>query len=258
LEARIKKWREQFAPYQNNNNTTLQMKITNKLITLIGSFAVAASATAIANPLNPTSAKLDDKLRETTQRFAEFQGSRGKHIPLPVLSNCHGIVIMRTVKAGLGVGAETGGGVALVKNEAGEWSAPAFVVNAEGSWGLQIGAESADIIIVLMTQDSLKMLKDGASVKLGVDLAATAGPIDVGADFDTAELTSPVLIYSNAKGAFAGATIKGGGVVGAKKRNATYYGKTLPDILFGEGVKATPVGQVLIERLKSLSATASE
>lgn len=217
---------------------TNTIKQSRSFIKILSAVVLGATFT-YAGPFKKTPAELDAKFAAAELRLQELQAKPGKAIPSAVLANAQGIVIIRKLKVGLGFGAEAGGGVALVKNN-GAWSAPAFVSAAEGSWGMQFGAQDSDIIMVFMTQKSLDLLRQGGDANLGVEIQATVGPIDSGVDIDTDDLNSPILVYTDAAGGFAGVALKAGGIVGASKKNLTYYGIRMKEILFSG---TTPISE---------------
>jgi SH3 domain-containing YSC84-like protein 1 len=206
---------------------------------------------AIANPFQKSAEKLDLRIRRASERFVEMQADPKKRIPADVIAKAHGIIILHKVKAGLGIGGEAGNGVAMVRNKTtGAWSAPAFIASAEGSYGLQIGAQESVIIYLLMNETALKPLL-GGSLDVGVDVAATAGPNDTGGKIDTTTIQAPILVYSSAEGLFAGAAFKGGGILPAQKNNELYYNRNMNDILFDPAVRPTATGQHLIDVLRT-------
>lgn len=201
------------------------------------------------NPFAKSPEKLDLRIRRSAERFEALQAEPMKRIPAQLLSRARGIIILHKVKAGLGIGGEAGNGVAMVKDpQSGAWSAPAFISSAEGSWGLQIGAKEATIVMLLMNDAGLKPLI-GGSMNIGVDIEAAAGPNDGGGEIDTTTLQSPILVYSNAGGLYAGAAFKGGGIVPANKNNNIYYGQTLKQILFDRSARPTASGMALIQTI---------
>ena len=230
------------------------MKIPLRLLAIPAFLVITAHAgSVLAGPFKKSPAKLDVKIRRAAERLIALQAEPKKRIPAPLLANARGIIIIHKVKAGLGIGGEAGGGVALVKNkQTGKWSAPAFVASAEASYGLQIGAQESDIVLVLMGEEGLKPLL-GGSLEIGVDVQAVAGPADAGGDFDTTTLKAPILAYSNSGGLFAGAAFKGGGIVPAKKNNLVYYNAEMSRVLFEGTVKPTPSGQYLIDVIRTYS-----
>lgn len=208
---------------------------------------------AHAGPFEKSAEKLDLRIRRASERFVEMQADPKKRIPADVIAKAHGIIILHKVKAGLGIGGEAGNGVAMVRNQTtGAWSAPAFIASAEGSYGLQIGAQESVIIYLLMNETALKPLL-GGSLDVGVDVAATAGPNDTGGKIDTTTMQAPILVYSSAEGLFAGAAFKGGGILPAQKNNELYYNRNMNDILFDPAVRPTATGQHLIDVLRTYS-----
>jgi len=205
----------------------------------------------LAGPFRKSAEKLDLRIRRASERFVEMQADPKKRIPADVIAKAHGIIILHKVKAGLGIGGEAGNGVAMVRNKTtSAWSAPAFIASAEGSYGLQIGAQESVIIYLLMNETALKPLL-GGSLDVGVDVAATAGPNDTGGKIDTTTMQAPILVYSSAEGLFAGAAFKGGGILPAQKNNEVYYGRNMNDILFDPAIPPTATGQHLIEVLRT-------
>jgi len=214
-------------------------------LALVCLFALAG-VPAFGNPLKKSNEKLDLRIRRSADRFIEMQADPGKRIPADLLARARGIVILHKFKAGLVVGGEAGNGVALVRDKGtGAWSAPAFVSSAEGSYGLQIGAQESTIVLLLMNETGLKPLL-GGSVDVGVDVAATAGPFDEGGKIDTTTIKAPILAYSSAGGLFAGAAFKGGAILPAQKSNDLFYGRPMNDILFDPAVRPNATGQHLI------------
>jgi lipid-binding SYLF domain-containing protein len=135
----------------------------------------------------------------------------------------------------------------MVRNaQTGQWSAPAFISSGEGSYGLQIGAQETTVVLLLMNEVGLKPLL-GGSVDVGVDIAATAGPYEKGGKIDTTTIKDPILVYTSAGGLFAGAALKGGGILPAEKNNELYYGSTMNQVLFEPAIRATATGQHLID-----------
>lgn len=204
-----------------------------------------------ANPLKKTNEKLDQRIRRSADRFIEMQKVPGKRLPADLLARARGIIILHKFKAGLIVGGEAGNGVALVRDKTtGAWSAPAFISSAEGSYGLQIGAQESTIVLLLMNETGLKPLL-GGSVNIGVDVAATAGPFDEGGKIDTTTIQQPILVYSSSGGLFAGAAFKGGGILPEQKSNEMFYARGMNDILFDPAVRPNATGQHLIDVLET-------
>jgi lipid-binding SYLF domain-containing protein len=137
-------------------------------------------------------------------------------------------------KAALGLGGEYGRGVMSCRRGA-EWSAPIFMTLAKGSWGLQIGAEQIDLVMLLMNRRGLdKLLEDKAS--LGVDASVAAGPVGrSGSAATDAQMGAEMLSYSHSQGAFAGIDLSGGVLRPDTEADARAYGNnvTARDIVMG-------------------------
>lgn len=225
--------------------------------TALGLFVILATVSGFANPLKKSNEKLDQRIRRSADRLIELQADPAKRIPADLLARARGIIILHKFKAGLVVGGEAGNGVALVRDKTtGLWSAPAFISSAEGSYGLQIGAQESTIVLLLMNETGLKPLL-GGSVNIGVDVAATAGPFDEGGKIDTTTIKDPILVYSSAGGLFAGAAFKGGGILPAQKNNEMVYGRSMNDILFDPAVHPTATGRHLIDVIETYAGRRS-
>ncbi|MCM8817379.1 MAG: lipid-binding SYLF domain-containing protein [Candidatus Omnitrophica bacterium] len=174
-------------------------------------------------------------------------------IPAALFEKCRGIVIMRQYRAGFVFGVKGGFGVALVKDEkTGEWSPPAFVKAGEGSYGVQIGGQAVDSVLLIMNKEGMEMLMK-TKFKLGVDGSVAVGPIGRDAAAKLGPGTA-ILVYSRAKGLYAGATIEGGFILNDDEANQKFYGikgLTAQDILFGGAVDIPKEAKGLISALKS-------
>jgi lipid-binding SYLF domain-containing protein len=133
-----------------------------------------------------------------------------------------------------------GRGVLSVRTQGG-WSAPAFLTLTGGSFGLQIGGQAADLILVIMNRKGLESLVNN-QFKIGADASAAAGPVGRDAQASTdIQLRAEILSYSRARGLFAGVTVNGSTVRQDGDANQRFYGAPLTtrDIVFG-GKGGTP------------------
>ncbi len=122
-------------------------------------------------------------------------------IPRAILDKAEAVAIFpNTVKAGFIFGGHRGKGVISARNEQGEWSTPAFLTLTGGSFGLQIGAQSVDLILVIMNRRGLEKLLQN-EFKIGGDASAVVGPIgrDTEASTDLT-LRAEILSYSRTRG----------------------------------------------------------
>lgn len=166
----------------------------------------------------------------------DIMGVKDKAIPDKVMKDAKCIaVIPSTVKIAVGFGGEHGKGVATCRTGHG-WSGPAPITLTGGSWGLQIGGEAVDVVLVVMNQRGMDDLLS-SKFKIGGSASAAAGPVgrDAGADTDW-KLKAEMLTYSRARGVFAGIDLNGAVVSQDKDETRLLYGHmfTFQDILNGK------------------------
>ena len=152
------------------------------------------------------------------------------------LKDAKGLLIFPLVlKAGVFVGASGGNGVLLVKDpKTGEWSQPAFYTIGAVSFGLQVGIEGAEVVVLVMTQKAVASLLT-SSFKLGGDISAAGGPQGVGVKSD---VTAHFISFARAKGIFIGLDLEGSVISVREGLNQAYYGKevTPEDIIVNNEV----------------------
>ena len=153
------------------------------------------------------------------------------------LKNSKGVFIVpQLLKAGFIFGGSGGRGVVLIRDaKTGQWSQPAFYSVGSVSFGLQIGAESSEVIMQIRTQRGLESLY-GTSFKLGGDTSVAVGPVGVGAAGKG--VTADLVSFSRAQGAYAGLSLDGSVVKVNDDFNKDYYGKAVrpTDILVKKDV----------------------
>jgi lipid-binding SYLF domain-containing protein len=145
------------------------------------------------------------------------------------------------VKIAVGFGGEHGRGVATCRSANG-WSAPAPITLTGGSWGLQLGGQAADIVMVVMNQQGMDHLLS-SKFKVGADASAAAGPVgrDAAAGTDW-KMNAEILTYSRARGIFAGIDLSGAVVNQDKDSTRLLYGKMIPFARILSGKVAPPEG----------------
>ena len=192
-----------------------------------------------------TAKDTQDEIEQTTKAatiFKEIMTAPDRAIPQRILDNADCIAVFpQVIKAAFGIGGRGGRGVVVCRNASG-WSAPAFLNVGGASFGLQIGAEATDYVMLFMTPESARSLME-TNVKLGGNISVAAGPIgrEAGAATDL-KLNSQILTYSRSKGLFAGASLEGAVIETASNDMRDVYGPnvTARDVLFGDTVK-TPL-----------------
>ena len=167
----------------------------------------------------------------------EIMATPDKAIPDKIMSDAKCIaVIPSMVKIAVGFGGHHGKGVATCRTESGHWSAPAPVTITGGSWGLQLGGQAVDLVMIVTNDSGMQHLL-ASKFKLGADASAAAGPVgrDAAADTDW-KMKAEVLTYSRARGLFAGVDLNGAALTQDKDETRLLYGKFVPfaDILDGK------------------------
>jgi lipid-binding SYLF domain-containing protein len=149
-------------------------------------------------------------------------------------------VVPSLLKGGFVVGASYGRGVASCRTTSGAWSAPAFFGVKGGSFGLQIGGQAVDWVMVVMNERGMRNLLS-SKFKLGADASVAAGPVGRHAEGATDwKMRAQVLTYSRARGAFAGATLNGAVVTQDKNATRDFYGRMVPYRTLLAGSVAVP------------------
>ncbi|MFZ5584649.1 MAG: lipid-binding SYLF domain-containing protein [Thermodesulfobacteriota bacterium] len=195
------------------------------------------------------------KVKEADVVVSQIMSGGDNAIPVDLLKKCRAVVIFPDmVKAGFIVGGQYGTGVVLAKQPQGGFGAPAFFVMGGVSAGLQIGAQAADVILLVMNDKGLKGILNN-KLKFGADAAVAAGPVGRRAEaaLTGANVYADVYSYSRTKGAFAGISLEGGGIDFDAETSKAYYGKalTVRDILEKGLATPPPSAQNLINTLNS-------
>jgi lipid-binding SYLF domain-containing protein len=184
------------------------------------------------------SAKEDsvDRLQLATGVLKQIMDAPDKGIPEEVLDSAKCVVVVpHLVKGGFIVGGKHGRGVASCRTATG-WSAPAFISVGGGSWGLQIGVEGVDLVMLVMNDQGLQHLLS-SKFQISGEGSAAAGPVGRHASAGTDwKLNTELLTYSRSKGAFAGLTLEGAVIEKDVDSTTAVYGsdESLKAILGGK------------------------
>ena len=165
-----------------------------------------------------------------------------------LLKDAKGVFIApQILKGAFFVGASGGSGVFMVRDSrTGRWSQPAFYTIGSASFGLQIGGQASEVVLLAMTDRGVSALLSD-SVKLGADVGVAAGPVGMGASAATANLSADILSFARSKGLFAGISLDGAVVKVRNGLNEAYYSvKVTPtDILVKRTVANRHSGQLI-------------
>jgi lipid-binding SYLF domain-containing protein len=199
--------------------------------------SVIVSATARAGEISAAESR---RVKEAATVLREIHTVPDKDIPQDLWDKAECVIVVPSLKkAAFVFGGEYGKGLMSCRHT-GEWSAPAFMEIEKGSWGLQIGAQSIDLVMLVMNASGMeKMLAN--HVSLGAEISVAAGPVGRDARASTdAQLKAEILSYSRAQGLFAGINLSGGIVKPDSEDNQDLYGKNVTprDVVMGKTVKA--------------------
>ena len=169
--------------------------------------------------------KLETRINESKEVLAEFNKMK-ESIPHQLFEQTHGIIIIpKMINAGLVVGGKRGKGVAMVKGPDGKWSDPVFVTLTGGSFGLQAGVQSVDLVLMFKHSETLSNIGRG-SFTLGGDISVAAGPVGRSSTASTDyKFQAEVYSYSRSRGLFAGISLNGASLSVDETSNTEFYGK---------------------------------
>ena len=198
------------------------------------------------------------RLEMATTVLHEIMNAPDKGIPEEVLDHAKCIaVVPHMVKGGFVFGAEQGRGVATCRTAHG-WSAPAFFVITGGSWGLQIGVEGVDLVMVIQNEAGMQHLLS-SKFQIGGDASASAGPVGRHASANTDwKMNAEILTYSRSKGAFAGVDLSGAAIRRDDDSMKTVYGPDVSTQAVLDGkVPAPPQAHAFLASIRGARAEAA-
>jgi lipid-binding SYLF domain-containing protein len=177
------------------------------------------------------------------------------NIPQELLQTAECVVVIPSMtKIAMGVGGSYGRGAMVCRSGStftGPWGAPAMYALDGGSFGLQLGAESTDVVLLVMNKRGVDALLD-TKVQLGAGASAAAGPKgrSLGASTD-ASLRAEILSYSRSRGLFAGISLEGSSLRPDDDATEQVYGRkmTARDIVTSNGLAVPPSGRHLVDVL---------
>src|ERR1700729_4437582 len=202
---------------------------------------------------------IEKRIDNSAKVLDEIMATPDKGIPDKIRSDAKCIaVIPSMVKIAIGFGGNHGKGVATCRTESG-WSAPAPITITGGSWGLQLGGQAVDIVMIVTNDSGMQHLLS-SKFKLGADASAAAGPVgrDAAADTDV-KMRAEVLTYSRARGLFAGIDLTGAVLTQDKDETRVLYSDFVPfeQILRGK-VHPTSVSAAFLTAIRKYSHQAHD
>jgi lipid-binding SYLF domain-containing protein len=199
-----------------------------------------------------------EQSQKAATAFKEIMDAPDKAIPQKVVGDAECIAVFpQVIKGGFIIGGRGGRGVASCRVPGGGWSAPAFFSMKGGSFGLQIGAQATDFVLLFMNEKAMDSLLK-SKFTLGGDMSVAAGPVgrEAGAETDAA-MKAEVLSYSRSKGVFGGLELKGTAITPEKDEIKNVYGDniTAEQVLKSASTRAPSEVRAYPDTLASLSGT---
>jgi lipid-binding SYLF domain-containing protein len=230
----------------------------------IGSFVLLLGAAVLLGTMawaadDKDQSDVEKRIQNAATVLNEIMAVKDKAIPDKVMSDAECVaVVPNMVKVAIGFGGNHGKGVATCKTANG-WSAPAPFSITGGSWGLQIGGQAIDLVMLVMNQKGMDALLS-SKFKVGADASATAGP--VGREGEAAtdwKMKSEVLTYSRARGIFAGIDLSGSHIAQDQDETRILYGKMVPFATILSGKVDPPAGsEAFLTAVKKYSTQARQ
>src|SRR5437762_11435336 len=239
-------------------------KIKKSLLALTTAAMLVCSANWMVAQSTDTESKTSDtdvekRIRNAAQVLDEIMGMKEKAIPDKIMSDAECVAVVPSmVKIAIGFGGSHGKGVATCRTANG-WSAPAPLSITGGSWGLQIGGQAVDLVMLVMNEKGMHALLS-SKFKVGADASAAAGPVGRAGEASTDwKMKAEVLTYSRARGLFAGIDLSGAKIAQDKDETRILFGKMVPfsDVLGGK-VEAPSGSQPFLSAVKKYTAPTRE
>ncbi len=202
---------------------------------------------------------IEKRIDNAANVLNEIMATPDKAIPDKVMNDAKCIAVVPSmVKIAVGFGGNHGKGIATCRTADGKWSAPAPITITGGSFGLQLGGQAIDLVMIITNDQGMQHLLS-SKFKLGADASAAAGPVgrDAAADTDW-KLKAEVLTYARARGVFAGIDLNGSAITQDKDETRVLYEKFVPfdQILEGK-VRAPEMAEPFLSAVKKYASQAS-
>jgi lipid-binding SYLF domain-containing protein len=206
-----------------------------------------------------TQEKETQRLKDSYDVLHDILGMPDKGIPRDLLNKSECVIVVPSMKkAAFIVGASYGRGTMLCRSGEdfrGPWSAPAFFALEGGSFGLQVGGQATDYVILVMNEKGARSVMS-SKVKLGGDASVAAGPVGRTTSAETdIVMKAEMLSWSRNRGIFAGISLQGSTIRSDDDANKNLYGKELDakQIILQKEVKTPPAGEPLVKLLDNVS-----
>jgi SH3 domain-containing YSC84-like protein 1 len=212
------------------------MRLFSQYLISLATVMLVVTSIGWAQEQKANESDIAKRLDASAKVLDEIMAAPDKGIPDNILGDAKCVAVVPSlVKFAFVFGGQHGKGVATCRSANG-WSAPAPITITGGSWGLQLGGEATDLVMLIMNQQGMDHLLS-SKFKIGADASAAAGPVGRHASADTDwKMKAEVLSYSRSRGIFAGVDLSGSAVTQDKDETHILYGRMIPfeDILSGK------------------------
>src|SRR6202166_3871725 len=236
------------------------MSITKQFAATL-SFSAILAFCAIVN-IAHAGAREEGRLLTATEVLEEVQAMPDQQIPDALLSRAYGIAVIPDVtKVAFVFGGRHGNSVLVVRDKLNSpWSNPVFVGLTGGSWGLQAGAQSSDIILVFTTKTGIEGIA-GGKLTLGADASVATGPVGrQGSAATDMGFNAEIYSYARTRGLFGGIALDGSVISIDRSANAALYhksGVTASEIFSGQAPAPPATAQRFLDELGKATGTAA-
>jgi lipid-binding SYLF domain-containing protein len=230
-----------------------------KCLLALGSVVLIVASMSWAADDDKNQTDISKRIGKAAEVLNEIMATPDKAIPDKVMDDSKCIAVVPSmVKIAVGFGGQHGKGVATCRTAHG-WSAPAPITITGGSWGLQLGGQAIDLVMVVTNDQGMQHLLS-SKFKLGADASAAAGPVGRDATADTdVKMRAEVLTYSRTRGIFAGIDLSGSAISQDKDETTLLYGKSVPfEEILGGKVSAPAGSEPFLAAVRKYSGQARE
>ena len=234
------------------------MKATKYLMTLIAAALMLTSVTW-GEDKDKDKSDIDKRIDASARVLSEIMATPDKAIPDKIMEDAKCVAVVPSMlKIAVGIGGNHGKGIATCRTGHG-WSAPAPISVTGGSWGLQLGGQAVDLVMIVTNDQGMQHLLS-SHFKLGADASAAAGPVGRDATAGTdVKMRAEILTYSRTRGLFAGIDLSGTAISQDRDETRILFGKmaSFEDILRGK-VAAPESSESFLVVLRKYSAQARD
>ena len=193
---------------------------------------------------------LEKEIRKATTMLYNFKNTLGEEkIPRELLDIAKGVVFFTIIKVGFMFTGRYGTGLVVAKLPDGRWSAPSAVQMTGLGWGLQIGAELTDVMLILSTDSAVNAFKSRAQVSVGAELGVSVGPVGRSIESDVTagnKGAAHAFSYAQSKGLLVGASLEASGIAARPDVNRAFYGEKVSISALLQGDYPAPRGAAVL------------